>query len=49
MDLGTCYILLQRLKCTLNLSLEQREVSLELEEKFKSESVLILKVWPAHG
>ena len=47
MDLGTRSILLRRLKCPLNLSSEQRTVSLELSEKIKFESFLVRKFWSA--
>ena len=43
----TVLTLLQRLKCPLNLSSAQQNVSLKVLEKIKSESFLVQKCWSA--
>ena len=43
----TVFTLIRRLKCLLNLSFEQQEVSPELLEKLKYKSVLVRKFWSA--
>ena len=41
------FTLLRRLKCSLNLSSEQRKVSSDFLEKIKYESFLVRKLWSA--